>query len=197
MNELLIGTSNPGKLREFNALLSGLNLTLRTPASLGIDLEIAETGLTYKENARIKASSFHCASGLPVLADDTGLEVTSLGGAPGLHSRRFSPHPDATDADRRALLLEKLSGKPNPWSARFTCTAVLFLTDGNIFFTEGECTGEIIPDERGLGGFGYDSIFLVEAVGRTMADLTMHEKNRLSHRAKAVNQLISLIRKHL
>jgi XTP/dITP diphosphohydrolase len=197
MTKLLIGTNNPGKLREFRALLSGLEVALHTPASLDINLEISETGSTYQENARIKAMAFHRASGLPVLADDTGLEVAALDGAPGLHSRRFSPDPDASDADRRALLLKKLSGKPRPWAARFICTAALTLQDGRIFFAEGECIGEIIPEEHGVDGFGYDSIFLIRSVNRTMADLSMEEKNHLSHRAKAVNQLTPLLRKHL
>ena len=196
MTKLLIGTNNPGKLREFRALLSGLEVALHTPASLDINLEISETGSTYQENARIKAMAFHRASGLPVLADDTGLEVAALDGAPGLHSRRFSPDPDASDADRRALLLKKLSGKPRPWAARFICTAALTLQDGRIFFAEGECIGEIIPEERGVDGFGYDSIFFIRSVNRTMADLSMEEKNHLSHRAKAVNQLTPLLRKH-
>jgi len=197
MSNLLIGTNNPGKVREFSALLSGLELTLHTPASLGIHLEIEETGTTYQENAQIKAMAFYRESGLPVLADDTGLEVAALGGEPGLHSRRFSPDTNATDADRRALLLSRLSGKPRPWTARFTCTTALVLQDGRIFFTEGECTGEIVPQESGVDGFGYDSIFLVGSIGKTMANISMEEKNRLSHRARAVGQLASIIKKHL
>ena len=197
MSNLLIGTNNPGKVREFSALLSDLELTLHTPASLGIHLEIEETGPTYRENAQLKAMAFYRESGLPVLADDTGLEVAALGGEPGLHSRRFSPDTNSTDADRRALLLSRLSGKPRPWTARFTCTAALVLQDGCIFFTEGECTGEIVPQESGVDGFGYDSVFLVGSAGRTMAELPPEEKNRLSHRARAVNQLFSIIKKHL
>ena len=187
-SELLIGTNNPGKLLELQALLSGLGLRLHTPASLGIALEIEESGTTYKENARIKARTFCEVSGLPVLADDTGLEVASLGGAPGLHSKRFSPNPHATDADRRKLLLQ---------ISRFVCTAAFALPGGKNFFFEGECPGEIIPRERGENGFGYDRIFLVSAARQTMAELPFIEKNRLSHRARAVKGIIPLIRENI
>jgi len=196
-SELLIGTNNPGKLLELQALLSGLGLRLHTPASLGIALEIEESGTTYKENARIKARTFCEVSGLPVLADDTGLEVASLGGAPGLHSKRFSPNPHATDTDRRKLLLKKLAGKPRPWTSRFVCTAAFALPGGKNFFFEGECPGEIIPRERGENGFGYDRIFLVSAARQTMAELPFIEKNRLSHRARAVKGIIPLIRENI
>ncbi len=196
-SELLIGTNNPGKLLELQALLSGLGLRLHTPASLGIALEIEESGTTYKENARIKARTFCEVSGLPVLADDTGLEVASLGGAPGLHSKRVSPHPHATDADRRKRLLKKLAGKPRAWTARFVCTAAFALPGGKNFFFEGECPGEIIPRERGENGFGYDRIFLVSAARQTMAELPFIEKNRLSHRARAVKGIIPLIRENI
>lgn len=195
--EILIGTNNSGKLYEMLALLKSLDLRLRTPETLHLSLKIAETGSTYQENARIKALAFCHASGLPTLADDTGLEVAALGGAPGLHSRRFSPDPSATDADRRRLLLAKLAGKPRPWEARFICTAAFALPDGRLFYTRGECLGEIIPQERGSDGFGYDKIFLLRAVQKTMAELTLVEKNTLSHRAQAVRAIIPLIEENI
>ncbi|RME07041.1 MAG: non-canonical purine NTP pyrophosphatase, partial [Anaerolineae bacterium] len=110
----------------------------------------------------------------------------ALDGAPGLHSARYAPHPNATDADRRAHLLQNLVPHPRPWTARFRCVVALVEPEGTARFFEGVCEGEIIPEERGDNGFGYDPIFVVEGLGRTMAELTMEEKNRLSHRARAV-----------
>jgi XTP/dITP diphosphohydrolase len=120
------------------------------------------------------------------LADDSGLEVEALSGAPGLFSARYAPQPWATDADRRAYLLRQLQGLPRPWRARFRCTVVLATVSDEVYFAEGSCLGEIIPQERGRSGFGYDPIFLIPELGRTMAELTMEEKNRVSHRAGAV-----------
>jgi XTP/dITP diphosphohydrolase len=193
ITKILIGTNNPGKLREHIALLAALDMRIHTPASLGISLEIEESGKTYQENAHIKALAFSRASGLPVLADDTGLEVAALDGLPGLHSHRFSPDPSATDADRRQLLIAKLGDKPQPWSARFVCTAAFVLPGGQVFLTSGECTGRIIPEERGETGFGYDRIFLMASLGKTMAELSLEEKNHLSHRARAVQAMIPRI----
>ncbi|HVF24840.1 MAG TPA: non-canonical purine NTP pyrophosphatase, partial [Anaerolineales bacterium] len=129
---------------------------------------------------------FANASGLISLADDSGLEVDALDGAPGLYSARYSPKPKATDADRRAYLIQNLQAKPRPWTARFHATIAIAIPNGDLHLTEGICDGEIIPEERGTGGFGYDPIFLLTELGKTMAELSMDEKNRLSHRAKAV-----------
>jgi XTP/dITP diphosphohydrolase len=186
MKQLLLASGNPGKLREIQALLVDLPIELVLPAQLGLDLEIEENGETYRENASAKALAFSKASGLPSLADDSGLEVADLGGLPGLHSARFSPLPNASDGDRRAYLLNQLKNHPHPWSAKFHCTVALATPDGQIYFTTGECAGEIITEERGQEGFGYDPIFLIQGLGKTMAELSMEEKNRLSHRAKAI-----------
>jgi XTP/dITP diphosphohydrolase len=191
MPKLLIATNNPGKLVEFQALLAGLDLELVTPAQLGLLLEVEENGQTYAENAAVKALAFARASKLVSLADDSGLEVEALGGEPGIRSHRFAPQPEASDADRRAYLLERLSGHPRPWSARFFCTVAIAVPEvekGKSFvrYAEGACPGEVIPEERGENGFGYDPIFLIPEMNRTMAELNMEEKNRLSHRARAV-----------
>jgi len=184
--KLLIASSNPGKLREIHALLDDLGITLVTPDDLIISLEVEEDGATYAENASRKALAFARLSGLLTLADDSGLEVDALNGMPGLHSARFSPLLKATDADRRSYLLDKLKGRSQPWSARFRCTVALATPAGDVQLTEGVCRGEIIPTERGRAGFGYDPIFLIPELGKTMAELTMEEKNRLSHRSRAV-----------
>ena len=187
MPKLLIATGNMGKVREIEALLAVINLDLVIPKQLGIDIHVEETGTTYAENAKLKAIAYAQASGLPSLADDSGLEVDALAGAPGLKSARYSPKPGATDADRRAYLLQNLQPHPRPWTARFRATMAIALPDGTIHFVEGICPGEIIPQARGTGGFGYDPIFLLTELGYTMAELSLEEKNRLSHRAKAAN----------
>lgn len=192
MTPILLASNNRGKLKEFQDLMGSFELLL--PNQIGLHLEVVEDGLTYAENAERKARAFCHAAGLVTLADDSGLEVDALGGAPGLHSARFSPRPGATDADRRALLLEKLAGFPRPWTAHFHATIAIATPQGEIFFTEGNCPGEIIPQERGSNGFGYDPIFLLSELGKTMAELSMAEKNTLSHRARAVIAALPVLR---
>jgi XTP/dITP diphosphohydrolase len=190
---LLIATNNAGKVEEIKTLLRDMNLDLASPAQIGLDLHVTEDGRTYADNAAKKASAFAEASGLVSMADDSGLEVDALGGAPGLYSARYSPRANASDADRRALLLKNLTGRPRPWTARFRATIAIALPGGPVQLADGECEGEIIPEERGTGGFGYDRIFFIPNVGRTMAELSMDEKNRLSHRARAVMNARSIL----
>ena len=188
--QVLIATTNKGKRKEFSSLLAELNFELVFPDEMGIRLEVAETGTTYTENALLKAQALCKASGLITLADDTGLEVDALGGRPGLYSARYSRETAKTDQDRRAHLLKELAGYPRPWMARFMCVAALAHPGGEIATFEGSVSGEIIPQERGEHGFGYDRIFYIPAAGKTMAELTLEEKNDFSHRAMAVNQSI-------
>ncbi|HEX7540814.1 MAG TPA: RdgB/HAM1 family non-canonical purine NTP pyrophosphatase, partial [Anaerolineales bacterium] len=185
MRSILVATNNKGKVDEIKALLDGLGLVLLIPYDLGLALEVTEDGQTYAENAAKKAAAFAQASGMIALGDDSGLEVDVLGGMPGLHSHRFCPIPNATDADRRKYLLERLGDRPRPWTARFRATVAIALPSGEVQLAKGQCEGEIIPDERGTNGFGYDPIFFIPEIGRTMAELEMNEKNRLSHRARA------------
>lgn len=187
-NKLLIATSNPGKVRELEALLGDLHLDLILPADLDLNLKVEEDGHTYAENAAKKATAFAEASGLISLADDSGLEVDALDGAPGIYSARYLSKPGASDADRRAYLLENLHATkaPRPWRAHFHAAVAIKIPGKAVQFAEGNCPGEIIPEERGTGGFGYDPIFLLSESGRTMAELDDREKNRLSHRARAV-----------
>ncbi len=213
MNKLLIATNNTGKVEELRDLLAGVNVELVTPAQIGLDLDVLEDGLTYAENAAKKAFAFADASGLISLADDSGLEVDALDGEPGLYSARYGS-PDGnrlSDAERRKYLISKLQDKPRPWTARFRAVIAIALPANvtlseakglgespaerlrspengsfRVIITEGICEGEIIPEERGTGGFGYDPIFLLTDLGKTMAELSMDEKNRLSHRARAV-----------
>jgi XTP/dITP diphosphohydrolase len=186
MTQVLIATNNKGKRIEIAALLSDLEIELVIPSEIGIEMEVEETGLTYTETALLKGRAFCKEARLLTLADDSGLEVEALGGLPGLHSARFAPKPGATDADRRRLLLERLQGSPRPWRAQFRCVVALVSPGGMEYLTEGICPGEIIPEERGQNGFGYDPVFLLPDLGLTMAELSMEEKNRRSHRALAV-----------
>lgn len=193
--KLLIATTNIGKRKEISDLLKSTLFTLITPNDISLHLDVEENGSTYKENAHLKAKAYSRASGLPVLADDSGLEVAVLDGQPGLHSARFSSDPNATDRDRRDLLLSMLTGYPRPWIARFVCSVILMLPNGKMNTCEATCNGEIVPDERGNRGFGYDPIFLFTKKGKTMAELSLQEKNRISHRAKAVAGIIPFLNK--
>lgn len=209
MKQLLIATNNPGKVAELRVLLNTLPAQLVTPQDINLDLDVSEDGSTYAENATKKALAFAHASGLVSLADDSGLEVEALNGAPGLYSARYgaevSPHSNfsrgggnaqkRTDADRRASLLENLNGKPRPWLARFKATIAIAVPDQEVQMAQGECQGEIIPEERGTGGFGYDPIFFIPRLKRTMAELDMDDKNLISHRARAVMNAMPILEK--
>jgi XTP/dITP diphosphohydrolase len=196
MKRLLLASRNRGKLLEIHALLAPWPIELLTMDDLGLGEQVEETGSSYAENARLKVEGLARQSGTWVLGDDTGLEVEALGGAPGLRSARYSG-PGASDADRRARLLADLAGESRPWRARFCCAIALAGPTGSIKTGWGECQGEILPLERGEGGFGYDPIFLVGGLNKTMAELTLEEKNRLSHRAKAVRAILPVLLKRL
>jgi XTP/dITP diphosphohydrolase len=189
---LLIATNNTGKFKEIQSILGGLEIELVSPADIGLNLDVEEDGQTYAQNAIKKARTFSQVSQLVSLADDTGLEVDVLDGKPGLHSNRFGPLPH-TDASRRAHLLEKLREFPPPWEAKFRATVAISSPESGLEVTEGVCPGEIIPNERGTGGFGYDPIFQLKGLEKTMAELGMDEKNRLSHRGLAVRSAIPII----
>lgn len=193
MIKLLLATNNQGKLAELRSLLSGLDLELLSPADLGLELQVKERGLNYLENAVLKAAIFADAAQLWTLADDSGLEVDVLDGAPGLLSARYSPQPNASDKDRRLYLIKNLKGFPRPWKATFHSVIALVGPEGSPIVTRGTCLGDIIPEDRGHGGFGYDKIFRLAANGLTMAELTPAKKNQISHRAQAVAKLIPIL----
>lgn len=184
MVKVLVATNNRGKVRELAEIFADLKDSLLLPADLGITLDVAETGQTYAENARLKAMAFARASGLISMGDDSGLEVDALAGAPGLHSARYAG-PGATDADRRAKLIRELHDIPAPRPARFRCALAIAQPNGNVQLFEGICEGEIIPEERGSNGFGYDPIFYLAEYHCTMAELPPEVKNQISHRARA------------
>jgi XTP/dITP diphosphohydrolase len=183
--ELLLATGNAGKVREYRRLLRGIPYRIVTPADLGINREVEETGQTFAENAALKAAALADDSGRLALADDSGLEVDALGGEPGVHSHRYAGE-NATDAELVEFLLAKLKGVPEARrTARFRCVIAIAGPGGPVEYCEGECRGVIIAAPRGSGGFGYDPVFFVPELGKTMAELTLEEKNRISHRARA------------
>lgn len=190
--KLLLATRNRGKVIEIRGLL-GLgalkNVEVVDLSGLPNVGEPREEGKTFPENARIKALHYAAAQKVLCIADDSGLAVEALGGRPGVRSARYSG-PDATDESNNALLLEDLKPHPRPWKAAFVCVAVCGLPGRVIAEATGCIAGEIVPAPRGQGGFGYDPIFLVEGTGKTMAELSTEEKNRISHRGQAIRQLI-------
>jgi len=195
---LLLATNNAGKVKELRAILAPLTgIEILTPMEIGLSLEVEEDGDSYAQNATLKALAFAKAGGLVALADDSGLEVDALDGAPGMYSARYSPKPGATDADRRAYLLENLAEKPRPWTARFRSVISVAAPMMVLQNFEGICEGEVVAQERGSGGFGYDPIFLVAGGERTMAELPAEKKNQISHRARAAQAAIPFLQQLL
>ncbi len=186
---LLIATHNPGKVREYRELLRDLPVRLTFLDEVGIDDEVPETGRTFEENAVQKALAYARRSGLLTLADDSGLEVDALGGAPGVHSARYAG-PHATDEDRIRKLLDALRGvPPERRTARFRCVIAVATPEGDLITAEGRVEGRIAEAPRGHHGFGYDPVFYLPDLGKTMAELPPEEKNRLSHRARAAEAI--------
>ena len=184
--QLLLATRNAGKLEELRELLAGLPLELFSLNDAGIAEEIPEVGDTFLENAVLKAEGYARLSGLNTLADDSGLTVQALGGAPGVQSARWAG-PHASDRDRIDLLLQQLQGVPaHERQAEFRCTVAIAEPAHRVRTVEGVCCGVILDAPRGSHGFGYDPVFYIPQLGRTMAELTREEKNRVSHRALAI-----------
>ncbi len=197
MRRLLIASQNRGKLNEMRLLAEGLPVEIVGPAELGLDAAPDETGSTFLENAILKARHYSRASGLPTVADDSGLSVDALDGGPGLYSSRFGGE-GASDADRNALLLEKLKGlPPGRRGARFT-SAVALVADGQVLFEAVETVeGRIAEEPRGPNGFGYDPVFFYPAYGCTFGEVPRELKDRVSHRGKAFSRLRAWLREHL
>lgn len=193
MEKVLLATKNQGKARELSLLIGSPNWEFTTPAQEGIELEVEETGNTFEENAIIKARAFARASNFMALADDSGLEVDALDGAPGVFSARYAG-PRASDKERNDYLLSKLAGVP--WEerrARFRCVIAIACDDEEPVLCEGECLGMIALEPKGENGFGYDPVFWLPEFGRTMAELPLGKKNEISHRGRAAR----LARLHL
>jgi XTP/dITP diphosphohydrolase len=184
MIRFIVATNNKGKLLELVTILTGLDAELITPGDVGLEFDVAETGQTYAENARLKAQAVAQAAGLVSLGDDSGLEVEALDGAPGLFSARYAG-AGASDAVRRLKLMDALRAVPAPRRACFRCALAVAVPGGEVQVFEGACEGEIILEERGQNGFGYDPIFYMREHKRTMAELPPELKNQISHRGRA------------
>lgn len=184
-NELLIATRNGGKVRELAELLRSAPVRLLDLQAVGIDSDVEETGRTFTENANIKAMSYAREAKMMTVADDSGLVIDALGGAPGIMSARYAG-PEASDADRIKKVLEELSGVPDrDRTARFVCAMSIADAVGNIVFdAEGVCEGRIINEPTGSGGFGYDPIFVPDGLDRSFGELPAEVKAEISHRAR-------------
>ena len=185
---LVVASKNPDKVEEIESVLAGSGLAGEIVKGLDWP-DIPETGATLEENALIKARAVVEATGLPVVADDTGLEVSALSGAPGVHTARYAG-PEATYQDNVALMLQSLAGEEQR-TARFRTVVALVFPDGSEVLAEGSLEGRITKEPRGVAGFGYDPIFEVD--GRTLAEMSMDDKNLLSHRARALRALIDAV----
>lgn len=183
---IVLATRNENKVRELAAMLAGLPIRLESIGSYPDAPDVEETGATFAENAVLKAKAAVQHTGLWAMADDSGLEVDALDGQPGVYSARFAG-PGATDADNNEKLLKLMADVPDDRrTARFRCAIALAAPDGRIFVDEGTCEGRIARAPRGEGGFGYDPLFVVPELGRTFAELPAAEKDRISHRGRAL-----------
>jgi XTP/dITP diphosphohydrolase len=194
-DKLLLATNNQGKARELKELLRELPLKLVLPGELGISAEVDETGATFEENASLKATALAKRSGLLSLADDSGLEVEALGGEPGPLSARYAGE-GASDRGRVNYLLAKLKGVP--WekrTARFRCVLAIAEPEGEVELCSGECHGFIAFEPKGERGFGYDPIFYFPGLDKTMAELPLDIKNRVSHRGNAAWEAVKFLRR--
>lgn len=193
--QLLIATHNQGKVREYRELLKDLPLTLTSLDEVGIREDVTESADTFAGNAVLKAQYFANLSGLWTWADDSGLEVDALQGAPGVYSARYA-RPGATDQEHYEKLLTDLQPHPRPWTARFQCVIALYLpqANGSIETCTGTLEGLISDVPRGSHGFGYDPIFFIPDFGRTLAELTPFVKNQISHRAIAATKAQALLK---
>ncbi|TMW71894.1 XTP/dITP diphosphatase [Alteribacter natronophilus] len=189
MSEVLIATKNPGKVREFEAFFAGRGIRVSSLLDLEEPQDVVEDGETFEDNAVKKAEAIGKAAGIPVIADDSGLEVDALNGAPGVYSARYAGNEKNDDANN-AKLLRELKGVPQEKrTARFVCALAVYMPGNKSFVLRGTCEGLIAEDQKGEHGFGYDPLFYVPSKGRMMAELTREEKNTLSHRARALQLL--------
>ncbi len=183
----VLASKNAKKLAEMRTILGQQGVQVLSQAQVGIDLEPEETGLTFEENAVIKARAVSMASGLPAIADDSGLMVDALDGAPGVFSARYGGSHELSDEFRWRLLLKNMEGREQR-AAKYVSVIAAVFPDGRVLTARGECHGEIADSPRGEGGFGYDPIFRLPD-GRHMAEISIEEKNRISHRAIALAEM--------
>ena len=191
----VLATHNPGKLREMGEILKDFGIEVVSPRDLGITVDVEETGTTFAENAMLKAKAICKAAGLPAIADDSGLCVDALGGAPGVYSARYGGE-GLDDKGRYMLLLSSLRGAPTR-AAHFACAVACAFPNGDTLTAEGRCDGSIAYAPLGEGGFGYDPVFLLPGTGKTFGQLTQEEKSAVSHRGRALKDFAGKLEAYL
>lgn len=189
--KFVLASQNPGKLSEMQAILGRLGVEVVLQSQLGLRVEVEETGTTFGENALLKARAVAQASGLPAIADDSGLCVDALGGGPGVYTARYGG-PDLTDQERCALLLRNMRGL-SPRTCRFVSVIACVFPDGEVLTAEGECRGTVAYAPMGTDGFGYDPVFFVPEQKKTFAQLSPEEKNAISHRGRALEAFAQVL----
>ncbi|MDR0916014.1 MAG: RdgB/HAM1 family non-canonical purine NTP pyrophosphatase [Oscillospiraceae bacterium] len=190
----LLASSNAHKIAEMRELLAPQGIRLLAPSDIGLDLDVDETGETFRDNALLKARAYCAAAKLPAIADDSGLCVDALDGAPGVYSARYGG--TSGDAAHIALLLKNLDGATDR-AAKFVCAIACVFPNGDELRADGECHGEIARETRGDNGFGYDPVFWLPQFGKSMAELTAAEKNAMSHRGLAVREFSEKLERYL
>ena len=185
--KVILASKNPHKLAELSAILSQHGFEIALESEYGLDIDVDETGTTFEENSLLKAEAVMKASGLPVLADDSGLMVDALDGAPGVYSARYGHK--SSDGERTAFLLENMKDVPDEKrTAKFVCVITCLWPDGRKIVARGECPGVITREVHGENGFGYDPVFYLPELGMTYAELPSEQKNAISHRARALQE---------
>ena len=193
--KFVLASNNNGKLREMRAMLSAMGYEIISQKEAGLDLKVEETGDTFHENAYLKAEAACRLSGLPAIADDSGLAVEALSGEPGVYSARYAGE-DKTDMERNLYLLDKMKNEERR-DAKFVSEIVCVFPNGDSLSARGECCGQILYEQRGEGGFGYDPLFYIPELGKTMAEISPETKNKISHRAKAIGAFGEKLKEYL
>ena len=193
--KIVLASKNPHKMIEFQQILAPLGIEVVLESQLGIDVDVEETGTTFEENSFLKAEAVMKATGLPAMADDSGIAVDALNGEPGIYSARYGGDPNLDDWGRLVLLLKNMEDVPDgKRQGKFVSAITLVYPDGRTIQVRGEVAGEITREARGLGGFGYDPIFYYPPMGRTFGEVSAEEKNSVSHRANALKLLYEKLR---
>lgn len=192
MKKLIVASNNANKIKEIKEMLLDLDIEVLSLIDSGINIDVEETADTFKDNAYLKAKEIFDLVHIPVLSDDSGLEVMSLNNDPGIYSARYAG-PQKCDEDNINLLLQNIKDHENR-KARFVCAMVLIISDSEEYVTEGYLNGEIIDDKRGIYGFGYDPIFYLPQYKKTLAQLDSDEKNKISHRANALHDIVKYLK---
>ncbi len=196
--KVVLASKNKHKLVEISQILEKLDIELVLQSELGVDIDVEETGTTFEENSFLKAEAVMKATGMPALADDSGIAVDALSGEPGIYSARYGFDDSLDDWGRLLLLLKNMEQVPDGQrQAQFVCVITLVMPDGRVFRARGEAHGELLRSAAGQGGFGYDPIFYYPPFGKTFAEVTQEEKNQVSHRSVALRKLYEQLKEAL